>query len=212
MRKNRDVDVANNRRPLRERRERKREDVSRRGPAAPRIPSSNFSSLHLPPTSSTETNAVVSIDAFTLSHRTGWEDIDNDKERFYFCIRHLHELDNLPEGFTEGIWAKLAQQSELAEMPSELKNKYIRNMTTEIDKRAQLKYAERKGREAGLAEGLEKGLAEGMEKGLEAGRAEGIEKVFEEKTSAARKMKEDGLSAETICRYIGLTLKQVAEL
>ena len=184
---------------------------------------------------------IVSIDAFTLSHRTGWDgsiqssyslredrthelmtdslhfvfvelehfdkswkDIDNDKERFYFCIRHLHELDNLPEGFTEGIWAKLAQQSELAEMPSELKNKYIRNMTTEIDKRAQLKYAERKGREAGLAEGLEKGLAEGMEKGLEAGRAEKLE--------AVRKMKEDGLSAETICRYTGLTLEQIMEL
>ena len=85
-------------------------------------------------------------------------------------------------------------------------------MTTEIDKRAQLKYAERKGREAGLAEGLEKGLAEGMEKGLEAGRAEGIEKAFEEKTSAARKMKEDGLPVETICRYTGLTLEQVTEL
>ena len=117
-----------------------------------------------------------------------WEDIDNDKERFYFCIRRLHELDNLPEGFTEGIWAKLAQQSELAEMPSELKNKYIRNMTTEIDKRAQLKYAERKGREAGLAEGLEKMI------------------------SAARKMKEDGLHVETICKYTGLTLEQVTEL
>ena len=77
-------------------------------------------------------------------------------------------------------------------------------MTTEIDKRAQLKYAERKGHEAGLAEGLEKGLAEGMEKGLEAGRAEKLE--------AVRKMKEDGLSAETICRYTGLTLEQIMEL
>ena len=85
-------------------------------------------------------------------------------------------------------------------MPSELKNKYIRDMTTEIDKRAQLKYAERKGHEAGLAEGLEKGL--------EAGRAEGLA----EKLDAARKMKEDGLSVETICRYVGLTLEQVTEL
>ena len=183
---------------------------------------------------------IVSIDAFTLSHRTGWdgsiqssyslredrthelmtdslhfvfvelehfdkswEDIDNDKERFYFCIRHLHELDNLPEGFTEGIWAKLAQQSELAEMPSELKNKYIRNMTTEIDKRAQLKYAERKGHEAGLAEG--------MEKGLEAGRAEGLEKALTEKLEAARKMMADGLSIETICKYTGLAPEQITD-
>ena len=69
-------------------------------------------------------------------------------------------------------------------------------MTTEIDKRAQLKYAERKGHEAGLAEGLEAGRAEGLA----------------EKLDAARKMKEDGLPVETICKYTGLTLEQITEL
>ena len=26
-----------------------------------------------------------------------WEDIGNDKERYYFCIRHLHELERKKE-------------------------------------------------------------------------------------------------------------------
>ncbi|MCQ2071663.1 MAG: Rpn family recombination-promoting nuclease/putative transposase [Bacteroidaceae bacterium] len=123
----------------------------------------------------------VELDRFNKK----WEDIDNDKERFYFCIAHLHELDSLPEGFTEGIWAKLAQQSELAEMPSDVKIKYIRKMTTEIDKRAQLKYA------------IEKGLAEGRE---------------QEKLDTARKMKAEGIPADVIARCTDLTLEQIAGL
>ncbi|MCQ2050619.1 MAG: hypothetical protein MJY74_00205 [Bacteroidaceae bacterium] len=51
----------------------------------------------------------------------------------------MHELKDLPDGFAQGIWAKLAQQSELAEMPSDVKAKYIKDMETEMDKRAQMK-------------------------------------------------------------------------
>ncbi len=122
-----------------------------------------------------------------------WEDIDNDKERFYFCIRHLHELDTLPEGFAEGLWAKLARQSELAEMPSDVKIQYIKNMTTDIDKRAQIKYAERRGVERGRAEGR----AEGMEQG---------------KLETARNFKAAGIAVETISQCTGLTPEQIAKL
>ena len=73
-----------------------------------------------------------------------------------------------------------------------MKDQYIKDMTTEIDKRAQLQYAERKGLEAGL----EKGRAEGMA----------------EKLEGARKMKADGLAVEMICKYTGLSPEQVAAL
>ena len=126
-----------------------------------------------------------------------WEDIDNDKERFYFCIRHMHELKDLPDGFAQGIWAKLAQQSELAEMPSEVKTKYIKDMVTEMDKRAQMKCALRKATEQGLAEGRAQGLEQGLEQG---------------KLETARKMKADGLDAELICKYTGLAPEQITEL
>lgn len=58
-------------------------------------------------------------------------------------------------------------------------------MTTEIDKRAQLKYA------------IEKGLAEGRE---------------QEKLDTARKMKAEGIPADVIARCTDLTLEQIAGL
>ena len=139
----------------------------------------------------------VELDRFNKK----WEDIDNDKERFYFCIRHLHELDSLPDGFARGIWAKLAQQSELAEMPSELKTKYIKDMTTEIDRRAQIKYAVEKGHAEGFALGRAEGRAEGHAEGLEHGRRE-----------TAIRMKAAGLTPEMISQCTGLSLEQVAML
>ena len=89
-----------------------------------------------------------------------WEDIDNDKEKLYFCLKHLHEMDELPEGFAEGIWAKLADQARIVEMEPEVKKQYIRVMETEIDKRAQLNYAREQGREEGREEGKAEGLIE----------------------------------------------------
>ena len=114
-----------------------------------------------------------------------WQDIDNDKERFYFCLKHLHELDELPQEFTQGIWAKLAQESEFAEMPLDVKKEYIRIMTTERDKQAQLNYAR--------SQGLEEGLAKG-------------------KLETARKLKAEGIAIDVIAKCTGLTEEQIAKL
>ena len=129
-----------------------------------------------------------------------WEDIDNDKERFYFCIRHMHELKDLPDGFAQGIWAKLAQQSELAEMPSDVKAKYIKDMETEMDKRAQMKCALRKATEQGLAAGRAQGLAQGL--------AEGRAKIIE----MARNFKKAGSDIELISQCTGLSVEEINAL
>ena len=69
------------------------------------------------------------------------------------------------------------------------------------------------GREAGLAEGREAGLAEGRaeghEKGLAEGRAEGVE---EAKRENARRMKADGMPAELIAKYTGLSVETINSL
>ena len=58
----------------------------------------------------------------------------------------------------------------------------------------------------GMTEGLEKGMAQGMAQGLEKGRAEGgRDKAFE----TARKMKTDGMPAELIAKYTGLTAEEI---
>lgn len=167
----------------------------------------------------------VELDRFNKK----WEDIDNDRERFYFCIRHLHMMKDLPDGFTEGIWAKLARQSELAEMPARVKTNYIRTMTTEIDRRAQDKYARRiafeeaqkfiletqkvtdEAQKAALEEKmavLEEKLEERMaahEAGLAEGRAEA-------ETNLVTIMLSNGMSASAIANVTGLNIKRVEKI
>ena len=67
----------------------------------------------------------------------GWEEIDNDKDRFLYCIKHLHEMDELPEGFTDGIWERFTKQCELAEMPAEVKKEYRAYAENKIIKNAE---------------------------------------------------------------------------
>lgn len=74
-------------------------------------------------------------------------------------------------------------------MPGKVRDEYTKNMTTEIDKRAQLKYA----REHGRAEGREKGNAEAREE-------------------MARAMLKDGLDVSVVAKYSGLKIEQVKAL
>lgn len=69
------------------------------------------------------------------------------------------------------------------------------------------------GRCEGLAEGRAEGLEEGRAKGLEEGLAEG-EAIGARKTAIdnARKMKTDGMSAELIAKYTGLSAEEIAGL
>lgn len=89
-----------------------------------------------------------------------WEELADDRERLYFCFKHLKEMDSLPTGIKDGFLARLAGQSEVANMTEEIRIKYYNHMTTEIDKRAQLLCAEREARAKGLAEGRAEGRAE----------------------------------------------------
>jgi predicted transposase/invertase (TIGR01784 family) len=59
-----------------------------------------------------------------------------------------------------------------------------------------------KGLAKGRAEGLEKGRAEGLKKG----RAEG---EHEKALESARRMKADGMPAELIAKYTGLTVETI---
>jgi predicted transposase/invertase (TIGR01784 family) len=68
--------------------------------------------------------------------------------------------------------------------------------------------------ERGIVEGgYHKGHVEGREEGREEGRKEGREEGrTEERYASARKMKADGMTAELIAKYTGLTAEEIAAL
>ena len=118
-----------------------------------------------------------------------WEETASDRERIYYCIKHLHEYETLPAGMATGLVARLAEQSRICEMPPELKEIYIKSMVTEIDKRAQLLCATRTGREEGFRAGIATGRAEGSKAAM---------------LQVARNMKAAGIPDETISQWTGL--------
>ena len=62
-------------------------------------------------------------------------------------------------------------------------------------------------------DGKDDGLKEGFEKGVEKGKAEGMEKGKDEANREnARRMKADGMPAEMIAKYTGLTTEAVNSL
>lgn len=134
-----------------------------------------------------------------------WDELVDDRERLYFCFKHLKEMSHLPEEFKNGVLARLAGQSEVANMPLEIRTKYFKNMTTEIDKRAQMLCAMREAKAEGRAEGHAEGHAEGL--------AEGEAKGREEKTiETASKLKTTGVAIDIIAHCTGLSIDIIEKL
>ena len=98
----------------------------------------------------------------------------------------MHELEERPENFDEGILKKLFSAAEFANMTIEQQTDYEIVMRTELDIIAEKNYA----RETGRAEG----------------RAEGAAKTSRE---IAAKMLAMGLSPEQISQATGLTDEEI---
>ena len=125
------------------------------------------------------------------------QSIDNDLERWYFCLKEMGRLESRPEEFSTQEMRDLFETVQIESLSKAEKKDYARYMTTERDIRNQWNFA------------MEKATAEGLEKGLAQGREEGRE---EERVNAARNLKSLGVSSEIISKATGLSLEQIMAL
>ena len=142
------------------------------------------------------------------------ENLDNDLERFYFCIKHMGKFEEIPrEMKSSQAMKRLFEAADLESLTPTEKHSYIRYMTTERDIRNQIEFAVNKGiergREEGRAEGHAEGRAEGRAEGHAEGFAEGIaegeaEGIIKGKLEIAKAMKAKGLSDDVIEELTGL--------
>lgn len=57
------------------------------------------------------------------------ESLDNDLERFYFCLQHMGELPEIPDGMAESeLMRRLFDVTEVESLPKEEKRKYYSYM------------------------------------------------------------------------------------
>ena len=101
----------------------------------------------------------------------------------------------MPWAAQNSVFQRLAAVAEVSALSKEERIKYDHALKRYRDTLNAMTGAEMKGRAEGFTEGRAEGRAEGRTEGL---------------TEIVRNMKAQGLSAEDIARYTGLSLQEIA--
>ena len=105
----------------------------------------------------------------------------------------------------EAVFQKLASIADVASLSKDERIAYDENLRKYRDTVAVMERQWLEGHSKGLAEGHAKGVAEGHTKGVAEGHAKGIQEN-------ALRMKADGMPAELIAKYTGLTVEAINSL
>ena len=125
------------------------------------------------------------------------EELANLEEKFYFCLKHIHRLEERPGNFGEKVMRRLFEVAEVAGMNEREYLEYKKAMMTKADIRNAMAYAVEKG----TAEGLERGMQQGLEQGIQQGKLE-----------TAREFKKLGVSSDIISKACGMDVESVEAL
>ena len=125
-----------------------------------------------------------------------WE-LETMYDKWLWLLGHMHELETIPENFTEPLFKRLFLLSELGKFTAEEYEHYIKSLDNMGDYDNIIQTAAEDAHARGLAEGLAKGREEGREEGRE---------------DMARTLKALGVEMAVIVQASGLTAEQVAAL
>ena len=153
------------------------------------------------------------------------DELDSKFDKWMFLLRHIHEMDDIPAEFDEPVFRRLFLMCEIANFTPEEYRQYLKSLENMGDYyniiNTAAEDAEKRGRDAGLAEGIARGRAEGIAEGREEGRAEGIAEGraegleqghVEAKIEMANKLKALGVDIDTIVKATGLDRETVEKL
>lgn len=112
------------------------------------------------------------------------------------------------QSIKEQVFEHLARLAAVADLSEENRiaydkalDRYRVNQIVEEDERRKNEEMRRKAAEEGIREGIKEGMEKGMEKGEQ-----------KKQIEIARKMREDGISIDTIIKYTGLQSSDIENL
>lgn len=169
--------------------------------------------------------------------KKGFDDCENDFERWICVLKDMETLKRMPEAAKNSVFKKLEEITDLGSLTYNERMKYDRALKQFRDTYAVTEYAKKEGRDEGRAEGRAEGIAEGRAEGIAEGRAEGIaegraegiaegraegiaegrakgiaEGRAEREREIARNFKNMGVSLETIASSTGLSIEEIEKL
>lgn len=137
----------------------------------------------------------VELPKFTKS----LDELTTPLDRWLYLLRHMPDLQQIPELFGEGVFKRILDQAKLANMSRAELLAYHETIKIRRDWKNVLDYALEKGIEQGIEKGIEQGIEKGIEQGIEKGVEKGIERgVQQERLRAARRMLKQGMDRQTI--------------
>ena len=173
-----------------------------------------------------QTISVIFVE-MTLFTKT-LEECVTEFDRLFYIFKNSDGFQRIPEWIEEagGISRRLAEACEVAAFDKEKRLKYEIDKMNEWDILAQREFAERKGFEAGYADGEAKGIADGMAKGMAKGMADGLAKgkaegmaegkaegkaegLVEGRLEVAKALLTSGMPIEQIKLYTKLSKEQI---
>ena len=118
-------------------------------------------------------------------------------ERIIYVLKHMDILQRMPFLAQDAVFRRLSEIADVASLSKEERREYDESLKHYRDTIAVMHGQWLEGHASGLAEGMEKGIEKGAE---------------ENKRESARRMKGDGMPAELIAKYTGLTIEAVNSL
>jgi predicted transposase/invertase (TIGR01784 family) len=113
------------------------------------------------------------------------DELETMFDKWMFALRNLSRLLERPRALQERVFKRLFDQAEIAQFTPEERREYAESVKDYWDYYSTMKTAHKKGKAEGRAE---------------------------EKKENARRMKADGMSAELIAKYTGLTTEEIETL
>ena len=141
--------------------------------------------------------------------RKSIDELQTRFDKWMYLLCHMHELTEIPEKFQDPEFKRLFLLSEIGNFTPDELAQYLESLGNMsdyyniIDSTAEL--AEKRGHDAGVAEGLAKGRQEGREEGLAKGREEG-------RRATALNLKGLGVDVLTIAQATGLSGEEIENL
>ena len=122
-------------------------------------------------------------------------------DKWMYLLKHMHEMAEIPKEFSDPLFTRLFMLAEIHNFTAEEYKQYQKSLKSMGD------FDNIISSTAELAEmrGLAKGRAEGRAEGLAEGKAE-------QTVAIAKEMLSDGMSAEMISKYTGLTIDEIEAL
>ena len=117
------------------------------------------------------------------------DECENHFERWIYILKNMDILERMPWAAQNAVFRRLAEVAEVSKLSKEERIKYDHALKRYRDTLNAMTGAEMKGRAEGLAEGIET-----------------------TKRDNARRMKADGMPAELIAKYTGLTIETIYSL